>query len=108
MKLNQNLVRLLLSAVEASPEPLNLSELTFDGFSSYDVRIHLKELFRRGYISGEVNKYLASTDYIADFLTPAGSAYLKELSTSGLKKFIYAAKRFVRDLLIQYFSSKLP
>jgi hypothetical protein len=94
--------------VEANPEPVNLSELTFDGFSSYDVRIHLKELFRRGYISGEVNKYLASTDYIADFLTPAGSAYLKELSTSGLKKFLYAAKRFVRDLLIQYFSSKLP
>lgn len=108
MKLNQDLVRLLLSAVEASPEHVNLSELTFDGFSSYDVRIHLKELFRRGYISGEVNKYLASTDYIADFLTPAGSAYLKELSTSGLKKFLYAAKRFVRDLLIQYFSSKLP
>lgn len=108
MKLNQDLVRLLLSAVEASPEPVNLSELTFDGFSSYEVRIHLKELFRRGYISGEVNKYLASTDYIADFLTPAGSAYLKELSTSGLKKLFYAAKHFVRDLLIQYFSSKLP
>lgn len=47
MKLNQDLVRLLLSAVEASPEPVNLSELTFDGFSSYDVRNHLKELFRR-------------------------------------------------------------
>ena len=92
MKLNQDLVRLLLSAVEASPEPVNLSE----------------ELFRRGYISGEVNKYLASTDYIASFLTPAGSAYLKELNTSGLKKFLYATKRFVRDLLIQYFSSKLP
>lgn len=72
MKLNQDLVRLLLSAVEASPEPVNLSELTFDGFSTYDVRNHLKELFRRGYISGEVNKYLASTDYIASFLTPAG------------------------------------
>lgn len=84
MKLNQDLVRLILSAVEASPEPVNLSELTFDGFSSYDVRNHLKELFRRGYISGEVNKYLASTDYIASFLTPAGSAYLKELNTSGL------------------------
>ena len=108
MKLNQDLVRLLLSAVEVSPEPVNLSELTFDGFSSYDVINHLKELFRRGYISGEVNKYLASTDYIADFLTPAGSAYLKELNTSGLKKFLYAAKRFVRDLLIQYLSSKLP
>ena len=108
MKLNHDLVRLLLSAVEASPEPVNLSELTFDGFSSYDVRNHLKELFRRGYISGEVNKYLASTDYIASFLTPAGSAYLKELNTSGLKKFLYAIKRFVRDLLIQYFSSKLP
>lgn len=55
-----------------------------------------------------MNKYLASTDYIASFLTPAGSAYLKELNTSGLKKFLYATKRFVRDLLIQYFSSKLP
>lgn len=51
---------------------------------------------------------VASTDYIASFLTPAGSAYLKELNTSGLKKFLYATKRFVRDLLIQYFSSKLP
>lgn len=108
MKLNHDLVRLLLSAVEASPEPVNLASLDFEGFTRLEIDSHCEELFDRGFIKGEVNKYIGSTDYIAFCLTPAGSAYLKELNTSGLKKFLYATKRFVRDLLIQYFSSKLP
>lgn len=109
MKLNHDLVRLLLSAVEASPEPVNLSSLDFEGFTRLEIDSHCEELFDRGYIKGEVNKYIGSTDYIAFCLTPEGSAFLESLTTKKLrflKKLINPILHFVRDVLVQHFANK--
>ena len=109
MKLNQNLVRLLLSAVEASPEPVNLASLDFEGFTSSEIKFHCEELFDRGFIKGEVNKYIGSTDYIAFCLTPEGSAFLESLTTkklSFLKKLLNPILHFARDVLVQSIANK--
>lgn len=78
---------MLLSAVEASPEPVNLASLDFEGFARLEIDSHCEELFDRGYIKGEVNKYIGSTDYIAFCLTPEGSAFLESLTTKKLRFF---------------------
>ena len=109
MKLNQDLVRLLLSAVEASPEPVNLASLDFEGFTSSEIKFHCEELFERGFIKGEVNKYIGSTDYIAFCLTPEGSAFLESLTTkklSFLKKLLNPILHFARDVLVQSIANK--
>lgn len=109
MKLNQDLVRLLLSAVEASPEPVNLASLDFEGFTSSEIKFHCEELFDRGFIKGEVNKYIGSTDYIAFCLTPDGSAFLESLTTkkfSFLKKLFNPILHFARDVLVQSIANK--
>ena len=109
MKLNQDLVRLLLSAVEASPEPVNLASLDFEGFTSSEIKFHCEELFDRGFIKGEVNKYIGSTDYIAFCLTPEGSAFLESLTTkklSFLKKLLNPILHFARDVLVQSIANK--
>lgn len=110
MKLNQDLVRLLLSAVEASPEPVNLASLDFEGFARSEIKFHCEELFDRDFIKGEVNKYIGGTDYIAFCLTPEGSEYLESLTAKKpgfLKKLLNPILHFVRDVLVQYFANKL-
>ena len=88
---------------------MNLASLDFEGFTSSEIKFHCEELFDRGFIKGEVNKYIGSTDYIAFCLTPEGSAFLESLTTkklSFLKKLLNPILHFARDVLVQSIANK--